>query len=590
MITERALTEVATPPFGRQAPAYDRRFVAVVIVFSLLVCLPWLERPFHTRGEPREALVAQAMLTTGNWISPPAYDGAVPSKPPFSHWLMSILSLPGGEVTEASARLPSAIAFVALVTGFCLFTARRVSSVSAVASSLILLSTSEWFRAASTCRVDTILAASMAGALLSLFGWWERGYKGMPLLAIALTTCATLTKGPVGLVLPLGIFSLFGWIQSRFGVHALTGLVLRAVLVALPVLGLTGVWYLLGYLERGDDFIQKVMYENVQRFTGTMADEPHKHSAWYLLGMLMLGVLPWTIPLLRLICTRSVWRPLSLHRIYEMPPLMQFSWVASLSIVVFFCIPSSKRSVYLLPAYPFIAILLEQMFREHESLIRGTLRGLTRATMTIVLLLVVVMTAMYYTPIFGISLDIASLAKSFTSLKTTSLLLILVGLVVPLRQPLRTVCSTPVGRLAVSILCAVTVVSCFAYDTIAWQLSPKRWIFSREFRTQVAPENHERLYSFGSEAYGASFYLHKPFSRITSQNIKEGAVVFLEARKLEEFSATVTPHVRELYRYSSGVEGPKKDIIVVRVLGSKELSYGNDDSSTSESPGKKFPL
>jgi 4-amino-4-deoxy-L-arabinose transferase-like glycosyltransferase len=564
-----------------QALVNPRHSLAIVVLFALLVCIPWLERPFHTRGEPREALVAQAMLATGNWISPPAYDGAVPSKPPFSHWLMSILSLPTGQVTEASARLPSALAFVVLVAGFCIFVSRRLSNASAVVASLILLSTSEWFRAASTCRVDTILAASMAGALLALFAWWERGYKGVPLVAIVLTTCATLTKGPIGLVLPLGIFSVFCWVQSRFSFQAVVGIVLRAIMVGLPVIVLTGVWYLLGYLERGDEFIQKVMYENVQRFSSTMADEPHKHSVWYLLGMLMLGVLPWTIPCIRLGNARAVWKGLLRSRIHEVPPLLQFSWIASLSIVLFFCIPSSKRSVYLLPAYPFIAIILEQLFREYEQVVGQVVRLLARATTGIVLLLTCVMIVMYCTPVFGISLDRASLVQSFTPLKSISLLAIIIALALPLRESLRTVWSKPVGQLAVSILCAVVWVSCFAYDTIAWQLSPKRWIFSHEFRTRVAPENYERFYSFGSEAYGASFYLQKPFSRITSQNAQEGAVVFLEARKQEELAKMVTQHIRELYRYSSGVEGAKKDIIVVQLVASKEQM----PSITTDNPG-----
>jgi 4-amino-4-deoxy-L-arabinose transferase-like glycosyltransferase len=89
-----------------------------VVVLAIALSVPWLGRSFHTRGEPREALVAQAMLATGNWISPPAYDGAVPSKPPFSHWLIALSSLPSGKVTETTSRLPSAVAFVLFSAAF----------------------------------------------------------------------------------------------------------------------------------------------------------------------------------------------------------------------------------------------------------------------------------------------------------------------------------------------------------------------------------------------------------------------------------------------------------------------------------------
>jgi 4-amino-4-deoxy-L-arabinose transferase-like glycosyltransferase len=328
------------------------------------------------------------------------------------------------------------------------------------------------------------------------------------------------------------------------------------------------------------------MYENVQRFASTMADEPHKHSVWYLLGMLMLGVLPWTIPMLRLLSFRAFWKNRWFETIRGLPPLTQFSLLVTVSVVFFFCIPSSKRSIYLLPAYPFIAVLIEQMIRRHEDATRGILGALTRVVYVALLPLGIVALLMYYTPIFGVSLDSRALLQSFTPLKSFSLLAILGCLALPLRKPFRAVRSTPAGQLAVSIVSAVVLVSCFVYDTIAWQLSPKRWVFSESFNAAVIPQAQERCYSFGAEAYGASFYLHKPFSRITPQNAHNGVVVFLEARKRDEFARTITPNMQELYRYSSGVEDPKKDIIVVRLQGiasTGELSLTTSDSSAGGS-------
>lgn len=41
-------------------------------------------------------------------------------------------------------------------------------------------------------------------------------------------------------------------------------------------------------------------------------------------------------------------------------PLQLFTWVVILFIFVFYCIPKSKRSVYLLPIYPFMAVLIAE--------------------------------------------------------------------------------------------------------------------------------------------------------------------------------------------------------------------------------------
>ena len=59
-----------------------------LFVFLVLICvvtlLPFLGlTDFHTKGEPREAVVAYSMLETGNWILPVNNGGDIAYKPPF---------------------------------------------------------------------------------------------------------------------------------------------------------------------------------------------------------------------------------------------------------------------------------------------------------------------------------------------------------------------------------------------------------------------------------------------------------------------------------------------------------------------------
>ena len=328
-----------------------KKELLVVVLLALLLSLPWLDRAFSSRGEPREALVAQAMVATGNWISPPAYDGAVPSKPPFSHWLISLASLPQGDASEFTSRLPSSAGFVGFLGAFYLFVARRTSALTGLLASLILMTTFEWFRCGVTCRVDLILSVSMAGALLALFSWSEKGQRGFPFLASIFIAAAALTKGPIGIVLPLAIYSLYQVTKQRLSFWSLVSIGLRAVMIAIPVGIVVSGWYFAGYLQRGDAFIEKIYYENFARFTSTMEDEPHKHNALYLFGMLLVGLLPWSISLLTLaarewrvvgdkLCAwRSVWQSAS--------PLIRFSFLAASCIFVFFCIPSSLSLIHI---------------------------------------------------------------------------------------------------------------------------------------------------------------------------------------------------------------------------------------------------
>jgi len=546
---------------------YATRTLYIVVILAMVLSLPWLGRPFHTRGEPREALVAQAMLATGNWISPVAYDGAVPSKPPFSHWLIALVSLPIGEVTETTSRLPSALFFVVFAAAFFLFIARRLDVQAGFGATLVLLSSSEWFRGASTCRVDTILACSMAGALLALYAWWERGFRGVPYLAAMLIVCAALTKGPVGIVLPLGIFSFFCWSKRDFEMAAIPPILIRALILCVVATSAASIWYFLAYAQRGDEFLNKIWYENVERFTSTMKDEPHKHGVGYLIGMLAIGLLPWTIPVVMLgfqeLRHKKMFKSIASGTWWSgLPDLLKLSTIAACFITLFFCCFSSKRSVYLLPAYPFLAILIAGYL---HSKLEGFYRWVTLVIVSVAGLaaMFAVFTSLipsfpYHSVWFSWAGHIFS--PSFLSMIVSSVVLLITLFCLGTRDALK----TPMHALGAAVIGAVWAGSLFVYDAVAHRLSVKAWLASAEFRAAVRPDQRERFYSYGSEAYAASFYLRKPFFGASSA-LEAGSVIFVEQRNIEDLKKFVAYPVREISRYSSGLEKSSRDLVVVEI-------------------------
>ena len=539
-----------------------------VVLISVLLSFPWLDRAFYTRGEPREALVAQAMLDTGQWLLPPSYNAEVPAKPPFSHWLSAIVSLPFGDVSEATSRLPSAIAFVVFTAMFQLFLAARVSLATALLSSLLLLCSPEWFRAASTCRVDTILSMSLAGALLALFVWEERGRRGAPLVAIFLLTCAVLTKGPVGIVLPFIIFSVYCVTKYGWSRKALAKLALDELLISIPVITVVSLWYIAAYLQWGEEFIVKVRYENVERFTSSMHDEPHKHSVPYLFGALMVGFLPWSLAW-ALACVRG-WNRTLLSvsglrdRWSKASELVRFSLIAVLSIILFFCIPSSKRGIYLLPAYPFIAFLaassVQAWLPKSERLLRWLYVTMSVLTALILLGIAFILLVPFSSDTIRFT---GSLQETLTPFKIGIIICSVGALLWMLRGVKSVAGGTAISRLAASIITIVVVAYLLLVDPGTYQISPTAWLSSTQFLEAVRPSQRERFYSFGSEAYSASFYLRKPFY-MADKSLPAGSVVFIEAKNLDKFRQEIGVPFTELSRYSSGLENPlKKDLVVV---------------------------
>lgn len=344
----------------------DNKYVwwlAAICMLSLFLFLG--EALFNTRGEPREAVVALSMLEYGNWVLPVNNGVDLAYKPPFFHWLIALCSLPFGEVSEYTSRMPSALALAVMVMGGYAFYAHRRGREVAFWAALLTLTNFEVHRAGTNCRVDMVLTAMMVLALYQLYKWGEKDLKGMPWAGILCLSAAFLTKGPVGAALPCLVVAVFLWIRKGcfwrvFG---------RFFLVGLWACVLPLCWYVAAYFQGGERFLQLVYEENVLRLLGKMSYESHVNPAYYNVITVVAGYVPYTLLVLlslfvlkyRKVQSRpgEWWSRLKAY-VRGMDDARLFSLLSIVIIFVFYCIPKSKRSVYLLPIYPFIAYFLAE--------------------------------------------------------------------------------------------------------------------------------------------------------------------------------------------------------------------------------------
>lgn len=337
--------------------------LAVVCVVSLFLFIG--ESLFNTRGEPREALVALSMLKDGNWILPVNSGVDMAYKPPLFHWCIALFSTIAGGVSEYTSRMPSAVALALMVLAGYGFYARRSGKELAFLMGLITLTNFEVHRAGTNCRVDMLLAALMVLALYQLYRWGEKGLKGIPWLGILCLSGAFLTKGPVGMALPCLVTAVFLWIRGmRFWRIFFSFLGVGLASCVLPLL-----WYLAAYRQGGDEFLQLVLEENVLRLLGKMTYASHENPAYYNVITVVAGYVPYTLLVFMSlfvlgyrkwkIKTMGWWSRFRTY-IREMDDVRLFSLLSIILIFVFYCIPKSKRSVYLLPIYPFLAYFLAE--------------------------------------------------------------------------------------------------------------------------------------------------------------------------------------------------------------------------------------
>ena len=332
----------------------------LITILAIVMLIPFLGlSDFNTKGEPREAVVAYTMLEHGNWILPINNGGDIPYKPPFFHWCIAFFSLFIGHVNEFTSRLPSAVSLVLMTIGGFVFYAKRKDTQISLIAAILTLTAFEVHRAGINCRVDMVNTAFMVGAMYLLYRWWEKGKHQLPWLAILCMSGATLTKGPVGIILPCFVMGVFMLTQRE----NFWGIVWRMALTALLSLIIPFCWYYAAYLQGGDEFLRLVKEENIDRFMGKMAYESHENPAWYNLLTLVMGWAPYTLLLLFSLFILP-WKKFSKTRFLEnakkATPLQVFTWLAFLLVLFFYCIPKSKRSVYLLPCYPFMAYLIAE--------------------------------------------------------------------------------------------------------------------------------------------------------------------------------------------------------------------------------------
>ena len=268
--------------------------VAVMLIAAIIL-LPWGSRThYNTKGEPREAIVAVSMLESGNWILPESHGHDIPYKPPMLAWcIASISKITGGEVTEYTSRLPSALAALALVAMTFNWVARRRDSLTAALTALVTLTTFELFRNAVICRVDMLLTFFTAGSiyLLDNEGFSRKRQALRVAAAILLMTCAVLTKGPVGSLLPclvVGVYRLF----RR---HNFFATLLKMTGIAIASMAIPALWYYAAYQQGGSSFLELAWEENIGRMTGTMSYDSHVNPWWYPIVSVIWGIAPYTI-------------------------------------------------------------------------------------------------------------------------------------------------------------------------------------------------------------------------------------------------------------------------------------------------------
>ena len=303
------------------------------------------EGPIYRTMEGREALVMQEIANTGNWILPLRNGETIPSKPPFFHWCGALIAHLTGEVSPWSVRFPNALFSALSIALTCLLGCRLSGREVGVLAALMLFTTPAVVEMAREGWVDPALSFFVLSALTSFaFMYENEQWRSWQIWVFYLSLAgAVLSKGPIGYILPLVAIVTYLALQQQLSrlrdLCFVPGLLLA---IGLPLL-----WYLLAFSQQGWTFIHKQIWqENLVRFTAG-SGKRIPSATFFFLPFFVEGF-PWSL----LFCL-GLWQ-LSRHA-----PVRErgvFPLVCLFSIIMFFAIAAGKRSIYLLPTYPAMAL------------------------------------------------------------------------------------------------------------------------------------------------------------------------------------------------------------------------------------------
>lgn len=320
-----------------------------LIVFLVLWCYMLGARTLVPTDEGRYAEMAREMVVSGDWVTPRLNGIKYFEKPPLQTWLNAATFEVFG-LGEWQARLwtgISALFGIALVA----YTGTRIFSPRAGLSAAVVLASSFWWAGMGHVNsLDMGLSGMMTLALCGLLlaqrdeASASQQRNGMLLCWLGMAL-ATLSKGPMGIILPGAVLFIYTFVARDWRIwlrlHPGKGLLLFFA-VTVP-------WFVL-VAQANHEFLHFFfIHEHWERFTSKIH---HRDGPWYyFIPLLVAGIFPW-LGLL----TQGLWRGVRQQAGTFQPAKMLLVWV--LFIFFFFSISSSKLPSYILPIFPALALLI----------------------------------------------------------------------------------------------------------------------------------------------------------------------------------------------------------------------------------------
>ena len=331
-----------------------------IALLAALLLAGLLARDAWPPDETRYADVARGMSAGEGWLVPHLHGGVYREKPPLGFWLAAglvRLGVPVGAAPRAVSGV-AALATLALLPGIA--AALGLSRGTAARAGWVLATSPLFLAHAQAGLLDASAAACVTAAIAAKLAR-ARKPAGVRALLVVLEGlalgAALLTKGPVLLLFPLGLRLGAALARERSAASTDPSDVAALAVAVCPV----GAWLLAATDAAGNAYVRSITIgQALRRLTG---NAPHLRPPGFLLAVMLVGLLPWTllgVPLARL---RAAWRQRAGMRPGGGHAAL-LGWILFPTLLL--SALRTQQPHYLLPALPALALLLGQSLATPE--------------------------------------------------------------------------------------------------------------------------------------------------------------------------------------------------------------------------------
>jgi 4-amino-4-deoxy-L-arabinose transferase-like glycosyltransferase len=296
--------------------------------------------------EPDIAEVARAMFVSGDWVSPRRMGVIWVDYPPMIYWMGTISSHVFGEMTAFSLRLPNALAAIITILLTAGVARSWFGEKAGLWAGFALLTFLMFVYEGNSYRPDVMFTLTILAGMVSYVAGGEgSGNVSLRAAAFVFFGLAMLSKGPLGLLLPGLVLVVWLAIQHKWWrIVELAPLALVALLVY-------ALWFLSNAQAMGWESMFGEFYaQNFERFL-TSENRGHGQPWYYYIRNFWIDFAPWSWlfpPAVWWIYRTEKWRD----------PKIMLALLWFVIFVAFLSLAATKRQLYLLPAYPAVALLL----------------------------------------------------------------------------------------------------------------------------------------------------------------------------------------------------------------------------------------